>query len=859
MLAQMLLMARRCIPWLLLAWWPMLAFATAENHVRLGQEALANQLWEVAGHHFQASLEDESLDVASRPSVSIRLAESLLRAGSNESALEMLRRSEVADHPETTFWQAQALTRQHRYQEALTLLLERQAGPDLPYRMESILSAANLHLLLGRPQEALDLLSSLPTVVSDPMSLRLVLRQIEILLDQNRIADARAQFPNLQQLPPYLAMQGRLLEAQLLLAEDLPQEAALRFQSILSTHPENNTRMRHLAALGYCDSLLDQGKSSEASTFLCDWIQKQPDSPVLGLMLERLIPLLPPPSTANHPAWDLLADWSPDPAVPTTGVIASWDTGAEGALPVVTTARPHQNLIAHALYAQALGWISSPLPQAPAHVRHITRRLLAELPAHPCTGRILLALARKSLAMGEVECAFDQLDALLHSAAAAEIRGESGFVKAIAHWQQGKATLASDAFLHAAEHLDSHHAEAARFNALLIQSIQHREDDTSLVPIALEIDPVHTADLTLERALAAPTPEERLPQLDHFLSQYASHPRVAEARLAAVDAALSLVPPDLPLARSQLDAIDAMPIEARYSPGRVALATLRVHDLQRDSEAVIRLASAFLKDRPETPETAAITFLLGRNLYQTEKYNDARLALERLASTDGNTPQAQACWLLSARAATMVATQQSKQEAAMLFDKAIAIAGPLSAIARLEKARLLVDMSKPMEAETLLANWFSTLAAEDPLYLPAGFLLAESIRSQNTPKALENAMIIYDKLVTRVELEPAARHRLQYVRGLTFEQMGTPDSPSTKRIREAFVAYYSVLESDTPPEEWYYFELCGFKALGMLIDSGRWPAAIACSRRIASFQGPRAKEAADIASQLQLKHQVWED
>ena len=88
-----------------------------------------------------------------------------------------------------------------------------------------------------------------------------------------------------------------------------------------------------------------------------------------------------------------------------------------------------------------------------------------------------------------------------------------------------------------------------------------------------------------------------------------------------------------------------------------------------------------------------------------------------------------------------------------------------------------------------------------------------------------------------------------------------PDAkdPSRKREKEAFNAYYSVLETETVPEEWHYFELCGFRALALLEKAGRWPAAVACAKKISSFNGPRAEEAASRASQIQLKHMIWED
>jgi hypothetical protein len=91
------------------------------------------------------------------------------------------------------------------------------------------------------------------------------------------------------------------------------------------------------------------------------------------------------------------------------------------------------------------------------------------------------------------------------------------------------------------------------------------------------------------------------------------------------------------------------------------------------------------------------------------------------------------------------------------------------------------------------------------------------------------------------------------------EQIPDAKDPSRKRDKLAFIAYYSVLETSTAPAEWHYFELCGFRALALLEKADRWPAAIACAKKIASFHGPRAEEAASRASQLQLEHMIWED
>jgi tetratricopeptide (TPR) repeat protein len=209
-----------------------------------------------------------------------------------------------------------------------------------------------------------------------------------------------------------------------------------------------------------------------------------------------------------------------------------------------------------------------------------------------------------------------------------------------------------------------------------------------------------------------------------------------------------------------------------------------------------------------------------------------------------------------------VRTGQSQQEALILFDKIIQSKDPAVApLAMLEKGQLLIDMNRLQEASSFLKKWLESLKSSDPLHLPAGLLLGGAIYAQGTanPDSLTDALAVYDKLLPQTNEDAALFNRIQYLRGKTLEQIADAKDPARKREKEAFIAYYSVLEKSDTPAEWHYFELCGFRAVALLEKAGRWPAAIACAKKIASFKGPRAEEAAAHASQLQLKHMIWED
>lgn len=825
----------------------------------MGRQALANGLWEVAAAHFERALESESTSKGEKPELRVRLAESVLRGGEADRAILILKDLPSEGHPEASFWQAQALAQKGHYLEAIELLDARIEDTNLPYHSESILSSANLRCTFGQEDLALRLLESIKIEPESPETVLAVLRRIEILLERGHAESARALFPDLERVPSSLLVPAKLLEGRLFLLEARFTEATSRFRALLGDNRTTSSQLYELAALGLTDSLISDQKPQEASTFLVQFIQNNPEAKHLPAFFRRLIPLLPPRQSSDDPSWQPIATWAGEPSVPATGFVATRDTDASGALPMETTPPNHEELTFQSLFTLYLGWQNSTLPQAIKRRRYYANRLLTEAPTHQLTQRLLLELATKSGEDGNPGQALEWVDTIRPMAQAEHFKGKSHFLKGRLLWEQGRMKSAGESFLMAARVLDQANSTDALFNASLIQLIQHQQDpeDPSAPPPSLPAPIV--PDLAIETALATADPEEKRALLEKFLIKHPDHERMPEARLAAADTALAIYPPDLGFANAQIETINSLPKHQQPPADEIQLRTIRILDQQGDSEAVISLATEALKKGPDGPNSSELMFLLGRNLYQTGNYNDARLALQRLTSLDENPQQTQACWLLSARAAALVATQQSKLEAVELFEKAINIDGPLSSVARLEKARLLIDLNKAKDAEALLKAWFESLPPDHPALLPAGFQLAEAIRSNGTPEAFESAMTIYDKLLEVASDTPSAYHRLQYLRGLTFEQMGDPETGVGKRVRRAFVAYYSVLETDTPPTEWYYFELCGFKALSMLIESGRWPAAITCARRIASFNGPRAKEAEEIASQLQLKHMIWEE
>ena len=833
----------------------VLTGAEEDSRMRMGEEALATGLWEIAAAHFQDQLSNTpDLAPADKAVVGILLAESLLRDGRPSEALALLDESFIAGHPAVPFWRGQSLAALGRLSEALETLNPLLKDPQAPFHAEAVFTIANLNLALGKDSRALKSLDALATASDPALAAKARLRQLEILLDLGRAQEAREIIPPVEQVAADDRPLHAFLEARLLMAENRPADAASYFRSLIDLPKGQSLRHHHLAAVGLCDALLAMGQKEAVLSFVPTFLQSHPESPELDALFQRLRQAMPENPTASDPALEILDPWLTPSEVPAAGLISIVGTDAAGAWPSAATS---QEITAYALFTRAMILRDSTAPEAAAEVGRLLNRLRVEFPTHPLAARALYEQARIALAAGHTSQAVDLLQNLRDFTQDSELRGRSAFLEATAAVAAGDKAAAATLFEQAASQLSENEARAASFNAAILVLA---ENDPAAPANAT--DPALAADIQLERALALDEPAKRISAIEEFLIAHPEHTRTPEARLSLAETALAVTPPDLSLARAQLDTLAAAPESlAGLAPARRAMVRLRIADLSDEPETAIATAREILDQFPGQPAAAEAALVLGRNLYQTGAYNDARMVLERLATSDADPARSEAAWLLAARSAALVPTSQSQQEALILFRKVIDAEGPLAPLATMESARLMIDMNRLEEAESFLRGWFDSLEKSDPLRLPAGLLLGEAIYAQGSakPDSLAQALAVYDSLLADAEPHSALHNRLQYLRGRTLEQLPQPDNPSRTREREAFAAYYSVLETETPPADWHYFELCGFRALALLEKAARWPAAIACARKIASFNGPRAEEAAQRASQLQLRHMIWED
>jgi tetratricopeptide (TPR) repeat protein len=827
--------------------------------MRKGDDALASGLWEMAALHYNDCLASRNLSAADKSSVAIRLAEAWIRDGKPAEALALLGQSFVSQNPAVPFWKGQALAGLGRFAEAISSFTPLLNDPAAPYRNEAGFTMASLQLALDQPQAALTTLATLSHTPDEALNTKAQLRQVEILLDLGRPTEARETMPAATSIRPGERPLATFLEAHLRLTEGHPADAVASFQTLIDQPQGQSLYRHHSAAVGLADALRASETPEAVSKFLLTFIQDHPDSPLLDDLFKRLGAGLPDTPELTDPILERLAQWITPSELTATGAINTLESNAAAAWPSTTTSN---ELLAFALFTRAVGLHRIPTAEARAEARRLLTRLRLEYPSHVLASRALFLTACWALEQGASGHAFSMLDTLRETAKSAMMRGKAAFLEARTADSQGDKDQAIRLFDEAAKSLAANEAQTARFNAAILRLGGAPGTATPVLQADLQLDPALVAELELERALSLKTPVTAKAAIEAFLTGYPDHPRAAEARLALAEAALAGPQPDLAFVRTQLDTLVASPEKsANVSASRIALLKLQIDDLSKNSTAAIATAKSIMEQYPEEPAAAEAAFVLGRNLFQTRNYNDARLVLEKLAASDTDPGRAQAAGLLAARSAALVPTSQSQQEALILFDKVIAAKGSVAAIAMLEKSRLMIDMNRLTEVAAFLRKWFDSLPKTDPLHLPAGLLLGEAVYAQGSvnPNSLTEALAVYDQLLVHADKQPAVFNRLQYLRGRTLEQIPDAKDPTLKREKQAFIAYYSVLEITTAPAEWHYFELCGFRALSLLEKVGRWPAAIACAKKIASFKGPRAEEASTRAGQLQLKHMIWED
>lgn len=825
---------------------------------REGLDAMSVRLWEVAVARFETALATPDLDAAAKQAILLRLAETRVRAGQPAEALKILDDPILSESQELPFWKAQALAAEGKIGAAVVLLDGKAIDAKAPHRREALFTRASLQRLLGDLPGALEALGILAQEKDPATVQKAKMETAAILLDQGKAAEALAVLP-----PPNAKMsalqtaRAEWLRARAQLAMGEHQAAAGIFAAMLQREDEAFTAYRQEATVGLARAQLAAGNREAAIDGLIAFIEQHRDSPKIGEAFPLLLECLPAQPAADDVILTRLDEWCTDSLAELPIGIASGDGGSA----VWPSARPPAaELETQALYHLALGLRREGSAGSKYRARQLLTRLRIDYPDHPLARRALLEASRWDLADGRKEQAATALAALDDSDVEPAVRAEAFLSAAATAFNAGDLALASRELDKAGALLDGDAKRETSLNAAVIRLATGDLPGFEAIAASQGKDPRISDDLALERALflTAQRDSAAMAALDKFILDHPQHPRVAEARLAAAHAALEGSPADPAFAKAQIEAI-AEDQAAALPRASLALAGIRLAAMEKRWPDAAALADAFLAAHPADPQAPEIRFELGNARFKNGDYNHARLELEKLALEAPQDPLAQPALLLAARAAALGATAQAKQESLVLFDKVIAAKGPLSDVARLEKARVLGYA----EAARELLPWFREMKKDNPLRLIAGLHLCDALYNSagSNPAPLEQALGIYEDLLANMPPDSSRRFEVEFLRARVLEQLPDPKDPAKKREAEALDAYFSVLQkaSKQAPADWEWVDSSGVRARRLLENAERWEAAIAVAELHEKLPSKGAKEAAERAKTLKLEHFHWED
>lgn len=819
-----------------------------------GREALADHLPDVAAARFESRLASQPADVEETTRLLLLWGESLVRANQAEKALTILADQRIKESSVAMFWRAQAHRALGEIQTAIELLDQTIEIKQFPYYGEAVLTRSRLLSAQGNHRAAIAGLNLLTTTKSS-LANRAKLDQTKLLLLTGKIEDARKTLPVAKSLKGSEMLDAQLLDAALLQAEGKHPQAVAAYQTILKPHQKEGEPLPafiHEAAVGIARAKASLNQRAEATDALLSFLQNQPDSPVIGdafLLLESLVLTN---TGGDDPVLALidarLKQWSQSPVAKTPAILQSSFSSAVDALPGVISF-DHPQLHAHSLYLRILEQSKMNVEDNLADLRRLVTQLRWEHPDHPLSQQATIDFARALFGQKQGQKAMQLLENMIGCAVGGVAETEAQLLLASELFHQQDFEQSAAAFEKAADLLLSTARSNAQFNAGISWLLA---GDTSNVTRLQEIGtPKLKASLQLEQALYAAhqQPERGLAMLDRFIVDHPTHYRVNEARLAMAFCALEQVPPSYSLARALLDSLKE---ESEFAE-EVLLAQITLATASQENSKAITLCKKFLSDYPQSPQFANVTLSLGIALYQNGDLNDARQTLQKLEKS--HPQKAAPALLIAARAAARTGTPQSLNEAIELFDRIIQSKSPLSAFASLEKARTLIDTKSTtslQQAAKELETLHGTLTQNASLQITAGLLWMETLYalSGSDPSRLQEGLSLQRKLLDNALLTDDDRNRVMYFRGLTLEQMNQTD--------QALDVYYQVIEAATKqnPNQWDYFERCGFNAIALLEKNRRWDPAIALAKKLAGFPSPRAKEAEERAQRLSLEHMI---
>lgn len=833
---------------------------------RQGLAALADHLPEQAVIRLNEAYTVKGLSPEQNQTILIKLAEAQVRANQPDDALKTLSNKFLKDYPTTDFWTAQALAAKGELKKAITALLAIDIkSENYP---QARLTAANLSLAIGDTDAAIQLFNEAAKLKDKDIQQRANIALAEIYLTLNDLDEAKQTLTNTSS--SRAAQLTQYLLARTAHKQEKFAEAIAIYRQLIDASANLPKRLFDLTLLGLIDARKASGDTPGAITETIETINQYPEASTLPELLERLTTWSPQDLPETSPTITRLRDWAGRAPNPNAPIPLYPNTGSVVQMPPSFGSIPNKSETLKSLtqyyYAKILSKSNSVGTLDKALFELSVFRLLN--PSHPLVADSLLLTAQNHLKKQNPTSAIIALSSLQQLADANQItlplptQSQAAFTRGMLLIKQENFPAALKSFELASLSNSKEFAKSASINAGLaalrsadLESFQKQQNKIGEQSLKIE--------LAIEKALwMAQTkhPAART-ELNNFILNNPEHPRVTEAKIALASICATQPPLNPLMGNALLTTIEPNALSTEQFT-HYSRTKYQLDAVEKNWPQAIATTEQWLAKFPNDTNKPEFSMRKGLALYRNGEHNKARQVLGQLAQDHPKSPLTTLALYYTAMAARLEATPQAQLESVDIFEKIINTQHPIAIEARIQQARLLIDLDKIEQAIKSLTSVYDKKSTT-PQQREIAILLAAALHTQGStdPQNYQKAIAIYDQLLINPNLSLGWSNRIHFLKGQALENTNTEASK-----KAALDTYYQVINREnrpknTPPEEqeWHWFYRSAFKALTMLEKSDRPKAAIAIAKKIASYKdGPRAKEAADRARALEMEHMIWD-
>ena len=812
-------------------------FRDAVQFLTEGMPSLAEQKLE-----FLLNEKDRQFTNPEKERITLLLLEALVRSGDNERALTLFSRTPTFQQRNNArFWQALALKKSDRIDEAETILKELIVDPKFQYLNWATLTlaqiSANRHDLETVDKLLQPLLTSdQPKVVSQAQ-----LTGAEFYLQHNQDQAALAL---LDLSPPYKKSTRaqnsfRFLRARIAMLQSNFPKAIFYLEDFREVEDLGSRAIHEKAVLLLGDACAATGRKQDAIDHWLHLIENHPDNASLPLIFDKLTKT---DAFSKPKVFQDLALWAAEDSF-------------------------HSKRKIYSQYYHALtqNHIDHPLER-----RKEFESFVETHSAHALYIPAVLELVELLIRQGIIGQAKILLGELKQFTLTPSRRSRVIFLEAFLGFKQGDYVKAESKFLEAGDSPDDmESSDVAAFNVALT-ALNAGDDKTFTQYRGLLSQSKNTdlqAELGLEQGLflASRSVTKAFETLSGFLTEFPDHARAADAQLALAELYLNEVPAKPVSAREQLKSAVERQLTRRQEESLNYIAVW-IEESDGNHSAVIEQALRYLDHWPRSRHAPEIRLKLGEAYYRKKDFSQAMLAFEQLAVHHPESSLLGPALFSAGKAASLSKLPEDRARAIELWARlAENESTPLALYARHEQGLFKVKLG---EVDDAIAAFDSILEHDPPAPLELKLaVLADrgqamfniATARDNEPDYLLNAIQSFDNILSDPGTPPSWRNQATVRKAKCLERLGRQD--------EALDTYSDVVQSDRLTEgadseapvaqvEWFF--RAGLGAIRILQKKEEWDSAIRIAESLAHSGSPRAIEASRLADRIRLEHFIWD-